>query len=64
LTGKELRRIRLQLGLTQEEMAKIVGLSAGRVISRYEVGVRKVTPMLAVFARHLLAGCRVVSRKG
>jgi transcriptional regulator with XRE-family HTH domain len=64
LTGKELRRIRLQLGLTQEDMAKMVGLSAGRVVSRYERGDRRVTPMLAILARHLAAGCRLAGRKG
>jgi len=64
LTGKELKRIRLQLGLTQEDMAKMVGLSAGRVVSRYERGDRRVTPMLAILARHLSAGCRLAGRKG
>ena len=63
LTGKELKRIRLQLGLTQEDMAKMVGLSAGRVISACERGTRKVTPMLAILARHLVSGCHLVKRR-
>jgi transcriptional regulator with XRE-family HTH domain len=63
LTGKELRRIRLQLGLTQEGMAKMVGVADGTVISRYERGSRKVSPMLAIIARHLAAGCRLVRRR-
>ncbi len=65
LTGKELKRIRLQLGLTQEGIAKMVGVADGTVISRYERGSRKVSPMLAIIASHLGAGCRLVqSRKG
>jgi transcriptional regulator with XRE-family HTH domain len=65
LSGKELKRIRLQLGLTQDEMAKMVGLSAGRVISRYERGDRQVTPMLAILARHLAGDCQTIAgRRG
>jgi transcriptional regulator with XRE-family HTH domain len=63
LTGKELKRIRLRLGLTQEGMAKVIGVADGTVISRYERGSRKVSPMLATFARHLAAGCRLVPRR-
>jgi transcriptional regulator with XRE-family HTH domain len=64
LTGKELRRIRLQLGLTQEGMAKMIGVD-GNTISRYERGHTRINAPLAVLFRHLAAGCRLIpSRKG
>jgi hypothetical protein len=44
-------------------MAKVIGVADGTVISRYERGSRKVSSMLAAFARHLAAGCRLVPRR-
>jgi transcriptional regulator with XRE-family HTH domain len=59
LTGKELKRIRLQLGLTQEGMARVVGASDGNAISRYERGDRRISRSMAILARHLAAGCKL-----
>jgi hypothetical protein len=44
-------------------MAKTVGVADGTVISRYERGSRKISPTLALFARHLIAGCRLAPRR-
>jgi transcriptional regulator with XRE-family HTH domain len=59
LTGKELKRIRLQLGLTQEAMARMVGASDGNAMSRYERGDTRISRSMALLARHLAAGCKL-----
>lgn len=38
---EEMRRIRVDSGLTQDELAKLIGLSGGIAISKYEQGKRR-----------------------
>jgi len=52
LTGTELRRLRLRLGLTQREMAKRLGLATFS-IQRYETGGRRINRVLAMAVRCL-----------
>jgi transcriptional regulator with XRE-family HTH domain len=59
LTGRELKQIRLRLGLTQEQMARMLAVKDGNTISRYEIGRRGINPSLALLIRHLAAGCRL-----
>lgn len=42
LTGPELRAIRKRLGLTQEALAKLVGVGGKGTVYRWECGKRKV----------------------
>jgi transcriptional regulator with XRE-family HTH domain len=63
LTGRELKRIRLGLGLTQTDMARQIGVADGNSVSRLERGDRAISATLAILARHLAAGCQVVPSK-
>jgi transcriptional regulator with XRE-family HTH domain len=56
LTGAELKRIRLRLGLTQTELARELGVTRNSV-TRWETGVHKVPPM-TTYALRVLAGHR------
>lgn len=38
---EEMKKIRIDSGLTQNEVAKAVGLSGGIAISKYEQGIRR-----------------------
>lgn len=40
-TPEEMKKIRIESGLTQNEVAKAVGLSSGIAISKYEQGNRR-----------------------
>jgi transcriptional regulator with XRE-family HTH domain len=58
LTGRELRRQRLLLGLTQQELAQRLGM-ARNTISRYECGFLPTIPKYVELAmRGLLAESR------
>jgi transcriptional regulator with XRE-family HTH domain len=52
VTGRELRRIRRQLGLTQVEMAQRLGLT-NRSLGRYERSERPITKVMAIAVRCL-----------
>lgn len=50
--GANARRLREQIGLTQQQLADIAGVSQG-AISRLELGVGLATPFLVVFRVHV-----------
>jgi transcriptional regulator with XRE-family HTH domain len=61
LTGRELRRQRSQLGLTQQELAAKLGM-ARNTITRYERGFLPTIPKYVELAmRALLAESRIKS---
>jgi transcriptional regulator with XRE-family HTH domain len=63
LTGRELRRQRLLLGLTQQQLAKRLGM-ARNTITRYERGFLPIIPKYVGLAvKGLLAESRRESRK-
>jgi transcriptional regulator with XRE-family HTH domain len=63
LTGRELRRQRLLLGLTQQQLAKRLGM-ARNTITRYERGFLPTIPKYVELAmKGLLAESRRESRK-
>src|SRR5437867_10412256 len=49
--GRELRRVREFLGLSQDQVARLAGVSQGAV-SRLEAGRGLATPMVIVFKVH------------
>lgn len=51
MTSKEFRGIRDRLGLTQKELAEILGRSGFMAISHYETGVRKPSVLTAALMR-------------
>ena len=52
MTGAELRRIREALGLTQAEMADVIGLRGGKTsVYRMEAGLRKISGTVARLAQ-------------
>ncbi|NCD13696.1 MAG: XRE family transcriptional regulator [Bacteroidia bacterium] len=53
MTSQEFRAIRHQLGLTQAELAEIMGMPISS-ISRIERGERQPTKIMAAFARYVL----------
>lgn len=52
MTGRELRRIRLRLGLTQAQMANKLGIARDSV-GRYERDAARITKLVAIAARCL-----------
>ena len=54
MTSEEFRQIRLRLGLTQAELADLMGTHAQH-ISRIECGDRQPTRLLAAFIRYIAA---------
>jgi transcriptional regulator with XRE-family HTH domain len=66
LTGRELRRRRLHLGLTQKELAERLGMNRN-TITRYERGFLPTIPkyvQLAVKALEAEAGGSTRKRRG
>jgi transcriptional regulator with XRE-family HTH domain len=64
LTGRELRRQRLRLGLTQRELAERLGM-ARNTITRYERGFLPTIPKYVELAiRTLATEARGSQRKG
>lgn len=57
MTGAELREARLRLGLSQAELARIMGMPQPS-LARLESGERRITNIHAAFVRHLLE-CRL-----
>ena len=56
MTGAELREARLLLGLSQAELARVMGMPQPS-LARLESGERRITNIHAAFVRHLLE-CR------
>lgn len=56
MTGAELREARLLLGLSQAELARVMGMPQPS-LARLETGERRITNIHAAFVRHLLE-CR------
>lgn len=56
MTGAELREARLRLGLSQTELARVMGMPQPS-LARLETGERRITNIHAAFVRHLLE-CR------
>ena len=57
MTSEEFRSLRLQLGLTQSELGKIMAI-AQKHISRIETGERQPTCQQAAFIRYIYANRR------
>ena len=49
MIANQFKEIRERLNFTQEEMAKILGLSGKKPISHYETGERTPSPMICAF---------------
>jgi transcriptional regulator with XRE-family HTH domain len=62
LTGRELKRIRLQLGLTQKELGMRLGVSRNAV-ARWEVGLRGISKLAEVALRCVSSEVRKSGRK-
>jgi transcriptional regulator with XRE-family HTH domain len=54
MTGEELQRTRLALGLTLDEFARLVRVSSGRTVRKWEDGERDVPGPVAVLAELFL----------
>jgi len=54
MTGEELRRARLALGLTLDEFARLVRVSSGRTVRKWEDGEREVPGPVAVLTEIFL----------
>lgn len=61
LTGAELRKTRLRLGLTQEELAKELGVQRNTV-TRWETGARKIAPPVAIAVRAVAGKLKAQAR--
>lgn len=53
MKGSEFKRLRNKLGLTQDELAQILGLSSKHVISNIEIETRKPGKLVAVILKYL-----------
>ena len=51
MTGDEIREIRVGLGLTQEQMARLLGYSSNQRISDIERGTRDAGPAVELLLR-------------
>lgn len=54
MTGEDIRRERERLGITQDELAKLLGVAANTV-SRWEIGQRNPHPLTLKAIRTVLA---------
>jgi transcriptional regulator with XRE-family HTH domain len=52
MTGDELRQVRLQLGLTQDELGQRLGV-ARVTVARWEIGLRRVPELAARLVQHV-----------
>lgn len=55
MTGEQLRRSRLALGLTLDEFARLVRVSGGRTVRKWEDGEREVPGPVAVLTELFLS---------
>ena len=61
--AEELKRIRGVLGLTQVEMARVLGVDSGNSVMRYERGFRDVPEPIIRLARQLVRMQAMMSNK-
>jgi transcriptional regulator with XRE-family HTH domain len=54
MTPDEFKSVRLGLGLSQTEMAKMLGYTTRHMISRLEGGSRAITPRMALTIKLLM----------
>ena len=47
MTSKQFREMRESLGLSQEQLAKLLGVSSGRTVRRWELGEREISETTA-----------------
>lgn len=52
MTNRELKELRVKLGLTQTEMGLKLGITRGQ-IAKLEAGDSSITPMLELLLKHL-----------
>lgn len=53
MNGSEFKKLRSKLGLTQEELANVLGLASKQVICNIEIDVRKPSKLVAVVLKYL-----------
>ena len=53
MSPKHFKEIREQLGLTQSELAKLLGLSGKAPISHFEIGFRIPSPLISAVMSYL-----------
>lgn len=53
MKGSEFKKLRNKLGLTQEELAQILGLASKHVVSNIENELRNPSKLVAVILKHL-----------
>ncbi len=54
MNPKQFREMRESLGLSQEQLAKQLGVSSGRTVRRWELGERKISATTARLLKLLL----------
>jgi len=62
MTGNELRELRTQLGLTQEELGKRLGV-ARVTVARWELGLRHIAEPMARLMQYLAKEVRAEQKK-
>jgi transcriptional regulator with XRE-family HTH domain len=58
MTPQEIREARLRLGLTQDQLANVMGLSSGMTVSDWERGIRNANRQARRLLRAYLDGYR------
>lgn len=53
MTGKEIKRIRLRLGLTQKKFAPLIGLKSYHWLSKLENGKAQISGHTEIICKHL-----------
>ena len=62
MTGKELRELRIQLGLTQPELGKRLGV-ARVTVARWELGLRHIAEPMARLIQYLAKEVKAEQKK-
>lgn len=53
MSPKQLKETREQLGLTQDELAQVLGLAGKKTISHFETGFRTPSPLISAVMSYL-----------
>jgi|JI9StandDraft_1071089.scaffolds.fasta_scaffold608926_2 DNA-binding XRE family transcriptional regulator len=53
VSPQQLKKIREQLGLTQDDLAKVLGLAGKKTISHFETGFRTPSPLISAVMSYL-----------